>query len=101
MFYLKPPTSPKKGTLPRHLWPKQVRQDISCIRRRAKVIRRLLGSESQRSDESPQLDHNTDLWTAIGTPITLRTALSPPPKHLDTLGVLVSPDSLPENTTLL
>ncbi len=42
MSPLKTPTPPSEGTLPRHLWPKPVRQDISCIRRRAKALRRLL-----------------------------------------------------------
>jgi hypothetical protein len=50
MFLLKTPNSPKKGTLPRHLWPKQVRQDIFSIRRRAKAIRRLLGNERRRTN---------------------------------------------------
>ena len=50
MFPLKTPNPPKKGTLPRHMWPKQVRQDISNIRRRAKAIRRLLGNERRRTN---------------------------------------------------
>ena len=82
IFPLKTAKSTKKGTLPRHLWPKKVRQDISCIRRRAKAIRRLLGHDKRRTEESPQLDLDTDLWARIGTPIALRTALTPPP--LDT-----------------
>ena len=49
IFPLKTAKSTKKGTLPRHLWPKHVRQDISCIRRRAKAIRRLLGHDKRRT----------------------------------------------------
>ncbi len=110
MFPLKTPNSPGKGNLPRHLWPKQVRQDISCIRRRAKNIRRLLRYETHHPEtrhteapqgEPPPLDYCTYLWDDIGTPISLRTALSPPPRHMDTLGVLVRPDSLLGSTTLL
>ncbi len=37
----------------------------------------------------------------MGTPLSLRTALSPPPRHLDTLGVLVRPDSFLVGTTTL
>ena len=42
MFPHKPPAKPGKGTIPRHLWPKSVRHDISHIRRRTKSIRRLI-----------------------------------------------------------
>ncbi len=105
MFPLKAPTHPCKGTLPRHLWPKPVRQDISCIRRRAKALRRLLKHETQQADlaqgEPPPADSYATLWVGVGTPLSLRTALSPPPRHLDTLGVLVRPASLLGDTTIL
>ena len=105
MFPLKTHTPPSKGSLPRHLWPKQVRQDISSIRRRAKALRRLLGSETRRTKvpqgEPPPSGSFTDLWADVGVPISLRTALSPPPRHLDTLGVLVRQGPLPGSITLL
>ncbi len=105
MSTLKTPTPLSKGTLLRHLWPKQVRQDISCIRRRAKAIRRLLRSETHHPEvpqgEPPPVDSCKDLWARVGTPHSLRTALSPPPRHLDTRGVLVRPNSLTGSTTPL
>ena len=46
MFPRKPPATPNRGTLPRHLWPKSVRHDVSNIRRRAKAIRCLIKHEA-------------------------------------------------------
>ncbi len=37
----------------------------------------------------------------MGHPLSLRTALSPPPRHIGTLGVLVQPDSLLAGITTL
>jgi len=47
MFPDKAAGYPGKGTLPRHLWPKSVRQYVSNIRRRAKAIRRLIKHETK------------------------------------------------------
>jgi hypothetical protein len=46
MSPLKIPTTPSKGTLPRHHWPKRVRQYISNLRCKAKAIRRLIKHEA-------------------------------------------------------
>jgi hypothetical protein len=47
MFPHKPPATPAKGTLPRHLWHTSVRHDVSNIRRQAKSIRRLINHETK------------------------------------------------------
>jgi hypothetical protein len=83
MSPLKTPTPSSKGTLPRHLWPKSVRHNISCIRRRNKALHRLLKHETHPPDlpqgEPPIADYYTTLWASVGTPLSIRTALSPPP----------------------
>ena len=38
MFPHKPPAKPGMGTIPRHIWPKSVKHDVSNIRRWAKSI---------------------------------------------------------------
>ena len=53
MFPHKPPATPGKGTLPRHLWPKSVRHDVSNIRHRAKSIRRLINHEKKAQKCTP------------------------------------------------
>ena len=99
------PTTPNKGTLPRHLWPKPVRHDVSNIRRRAKAICRLIKHETKPQagsiDEPSPEDPSLPLWNSVATPLSLHTALSPPPKNLDPLGILVRLDSLPINTATL
>ncbi len=104
MFHLKTHASPGKGTLPRHLWPKTVRQDVSTIRRRAKVIRCLNKHETKQpadaQDEPPPPDPSLPLWSIVATPLILRTFLSPLPKNMDALGVLVRPDPLVGTSTL-
>ena len=47
MFPHKTPATPSQGKLPRHLWPKTVRHDISNLRRRAKVIHHLIKYETK------------------------------------------------------
>jgi len=108
MFPLKTPTAPSKGTLPRHLWPRTFRQDISNLRRRAKAIRRLIKHEAYppggfqgEFPPRPPSDSSITLWASVATPLSLRTAISPPPRNLDTLGVLVRPDSLLAGTSTL
>jgi len=46
-FPHKPPATLGQGTLPRHLWPKSVRHDVSNIRRRAKAVRRRIKHETK------------------------------------------------------
>jgi hypothetical protein len=46
MFPHKPPATPSKGTLPRHLRLKSVRHDVSIIRRRVKAVRHLVKHET-------------------------------------------------------
>ena len=53
MFLHKPPATPGKGTLLRHLWTKSVRHDVSNIRRRAKSIRRLINHEKKAQKCTP------------------------------------------------
>jgi len=97
--------TPSKDTLPRHLWPKSVRHDVSNLRRRAKAIRRLVKYETKRQvgsqNELLPEDPSLPLWASVATPLSLKTALSPPPKSLDTLGVLVRLNTLPMGTTSL
>ncbi len=56
MFPQKKPTTPSKGTLPRHLWPKSNRHDVSNIRRRGKAIRRLIKHET-KNQRAPKMIH--------------------------------------------
>ncbi len=105
MFPHKTPATPSKGTLPRHRGLKSVRHDVSNIRRRAKVIRRLIKHETKPpagAQEEPSLeDPSLPLWHRVDTPLSLRTVLSPPPKNLDTLGVFMRPDPISVGTTTL
>ena len=105
MFPQKTHATPSKGTLPRHLWLKSVRHDVSNIRRRAKAIRRLIKHETKppagSEDEPPTEDPSLPLWSSVATPLSLRTVLGPPPKNLDTSGVFVRPDPLPMGTATL
>jgi len=41
------------------------------------------------------------LWASANTPLSLRAVLNPPPKDLDSLGVLLRPDPTPTGTTTL
>ena len=99
MFTHRTPATHSIGTLPRHLWPKSVRPDVSNIRRRDKAIRRLIKHVATKQEysqvEPPREDPSLPLWASVTTPLSLRTALSPPPKNLDALEVLVRPDHLP------
>jgi hypothetical protein len=103
MFPHKPPATPNRGTLPRHLWPKSVRYDISNIRRRAKAIRRIIKHETRTlanaREEPPPRDPSLPLCSIVDTPLSLRTVLSPPPKGQDTLGLLNRPDLNPLGTS--
>ncbi len=45
MFPHKPPANPGRGTLPRHIWPKSAKHDVSTIRSRAQSMRRLINQE--------------------------------------------------------
>ena len=105
MFPYKPPATLDKGTLLRHLWPKSVRHDVSSIQRRAKAVRRLVKHETKTpvctQDESLAADPSLPLWSSVNTPLSLFTFLYPPPKDLDTLGVLLRPDPTPTGTTTL
>ena len=83
MFPHKPPATLDKGTLPRHLWTKSVRYDVSNIRRRAKAVRRLIKHETKTAestqDESLTTDISLPLWSSVNTLLSLRTILNPPP----------------------
>jgi hypothetical protein len=96
MFPHKKSPSPTRGTLPRHLWPNSVRHDVTEIRRRAKAIRRLLRLEATPArnipTDPPHIDAYTALWNCVHKPILLRTTLSPPPRSLNTLGILTKED---------
>ena len=48
MFPHMSPATPSRGTLPRHLRPKTVRDDVFNIRRRAKAICRLVKHEARK-----------------------------------------------------
>ncbi len=105
MFPHKPPAKPGKGTLPRDLWPKSVRNDVSNIRHRAKVIRRLINHETKARRCTPPEELSRDpslpLWSSVNKPLSLRTVLSPPPKNVDSLGVLLRTDTTPMDQTTL
>jgi hypothetical protein len=105
VFSHTPPATPNKSTLPRHLLPKSVRHNVSNIRRRSKVIRRLIKHETKTpagvQDEPPLEDISLPLWSSVNTPLSLRTVLSPPPKGMVSLGVLLHLDPIPKGTTTL
>ena len=105
IFPHKPPATPGKGTIPRHLWPNSMRHDISHIRRRAKSIRRLINHETKAQRCTPPVELSTDphppLWTSFNTPLSFRTVLNPPPKDIDSLGVLLRPNTTPMDSTTL
>ena len=105
MFPHNPPAKPGKGTLPRHLWPKSVRYDVSNIRRRAQAICRLINHETkaQRCTPPEELlsDPSLPLWSSVNKSLSLRTVLSPPPKDMDSLGVLFRTDTTPTDQTTL
>jgi len=65
MFPHKPPATPSRGTLPRHLWPTSVLHDVSYVQRRAKAIRRLIKHEaitlSGDQEEPPPWDPSLPL----------------------------------------
>jgi len=88
MLTYKTPATPRKGTLPRHLWPKSVRPDVSNIRRQAKAIRRLIKHETTppagSQDRPPPEDPYLPLWSSVVTPLSLSTVFSPRPKNVDT-----------------
>ena len=98
----KPPATLSRGTLPRHLWPKSVRHNISNIWRQAKSIRRFMKhktrTRAKAHEEPPPKDPSVSLWSSVNTPLSLRTVLSPPPKDLDTLGLFTCPDLNPLRT---
>jgi hypothetical protein len=105
MFPHKPPAKPGKGTIPRHLWPKSVKHDVSHIRRRAKSITRLINHETKAQRCTPPAELSTDpslsLWSSVNKPLSLRTVLNPPPKDMDSLGVLLRTDTTPMDSTTL
>ena len=105
MFPHNPPATLGKGTLPRHLWTKSARHDVSNIRRRAKAVRRLIKHKTKTAeciqDESHTSDISLPLWSSFNTPLSLRIVLNPPPKDLDSLGVFRRPDPTPMGTTTL
>jgi len=79
----------KRADLPQHLWPKKARHDTSTIRRRTKTLRRLVilvpfSPDRALGDSSPLIS----LCHRVHSPLRLRTELPPPPKDLDSLGLL-------------
>ncbi len=105
MFPHTPRTKPGKGTLPRHLWPKSVKYDVSNIRRRAKLIRRLIAlalkAQGYTSQEKLSKDPSLPLQASVNKPLTLRTVLNPAPKDMASLGVLPLTDPTPMDTSTL
>jgi len=105
MFPHKLPAKPGKGTLPQHLWPKSARHDVSNIRHRAKAIRRLINHETKARRCTPPEELSRDpslpLSSSVNKPLSLRTVLSPPPKNVDSLGVLLRTDTSPTDQTTL
>jgi hypothetical protein len=71
--------------------------------RRAKTIRRLIKHETKTpadaQDEPTLEDPSPSLWSSVDTPLFLRTVLSPPPKDLDSLRVLLRLDPTLKGTT--
>ena len=59
MFPHKPPAKPGRGTIPRQLWPKSAKHDVSNIRRRAKYIRRLINNEAKAQRGTPPAELST------------------------------------------
>jgi len=45
------------------------------------------------------LYHST--WSSVNTPLSMRTVLSPPPRDLDSMRVLLHLDPIPKGTTTL
>jgi hypothetical protein len=92
----KPSPDPDRSTLPRHLWPKSDRHDISNIRRRAKAISRIIRLEvrppSDSHKEPSHLDTPPLLMSSVNTPLPLRTVISPSLRDIDTLGLLTRED---------
>ena len=105
MFPHKPPAKLGRGTVPRHLWPKSVRHYFSTIRQRAKSIRRLVNHEKKaQRDTSPSelpSEPHPSLWSSVNKPLSLRTALNPPPKDMDRLGVFLRPEITPMASTTI
>ena len=97
MFPHKPPATLYRITLPRHLWPKSVRHDVSNIPRRAKAISRFIKHETKTPKctlhESLSADPSLPLWSSVNKPLSLRTVLNPPLKDMDSLGVLLRSDT--------
>jgi hypothetical protein len=101
----KPPAKPGRDTIPRHLWPKSVKHDVSTIRRRAKSIRRLINQEmkAQRCSSPSELpsDPYPSLWSSVNNPLSLHTILNPPPKDMDCLWVLLRPETTPMDSATI
>jgi hypothetical protein len=97
MFPRRIPATHSKSTLPQHLWPKSVRHDVSNIR----LIKHVTNTQECFQDELSPKEPSLPLWDSVATPLSLRTALSPPPKNLDALGILVRPDHGPMGTPTL
>jgi len=92
-----PPThTHTRGTPPRHLWPKSARHDISNIRRRAKVIRRLIKHEAialvDAQEEPSPRDPSLPLRSNVNTSLPLLKVLSPPSRDLNILGLFARTD---------
>ena len=90
MFPQKPISAPSRGTLPHNL--------LRDLARRAKAIRWLVRLEASPLDditlEDPPHLHTAplSLWSSVNTPLALRTVPSPPPKKIETLGLLTRED---------
>jgi len=91
-----PAPSRSRNILPRHLWPNSVRHGVGNIRRRAKVIRRIVRlapkPRQDTSEDTSSPPSHIFLWSCVNSPLALRTVLSPPPRGLDTLGLLTRED---------
>ena len=72
-IFLQKPASPKKGTLPHHLWPKYVRKDVDKIRRRVKTLRSLA---RQHDNNVNDITISLDIADAYQLPDDYFTALN-------------------------
>ncbi len=103
MFPHKQQRSPTRAPLPRHIWHKAVRHDISNIRRRAKARRRLIRHETRPLEctqrEPSQRQPSPPLMSGVNTTLSPRVII-PPQKDLDTLGLLTFEVTIPQGTSL-
>ena len=87
------PVAPKKGTLPLHLWPQSVRQDVDRIRRWVKTLQRIASIAAHHPEDSCLIPPPHDaLWSEVNTLVPLRTDLSSPPMDLTSLTILHKED---------